>query len=368
MITTATEQLHGSEILTNSCLNCFKSCRRKFYFAYEKGWRPICEIETLRFGEIIHFGIDAMAKYLTLAEIETEVRSRYEFSESELKTLPDANNAITKLRYECETAICLLKGYWSAWWESTVQIIQSESVFNLPIINPETGGTSRTFEQGGKRDRLAKLPDGRLALVETKTTSENIEPGSDYRNVLGLNSQICMYFEAYQAEGIDVETTLYDVIKKPSIRPSLVALTDEAGLKIVLDTDGNRVCKKDGEPRQTADTEKGYVLQTREMTPQEWSAKLTADIASRPEFYFQRFEVPLLQTDREQFRTELWEISQDLLACRNKGRWYRNTSSCRQWNRLCSYYPLCSGQLSSDNGVPTGFRVADILHEELVEE
>jgi hypothetical protein len=201
--------------------------------------------------------------------------------------------------------------------------------------------------------------------METKTTSEDITVGSDYRNVLAINQQISMYVLACLADGINVETTIYDCIRKPTIKPCAVPLLDDAGLKIVLDETGERVFKSNGEPRQTADTAKGYTLQTRDMPPEEWAAKLEQDINERPEFYYQRFEVPRLESDLAEFKAELWDIAQDIHHCRKHNLYYRNTSNCRVFNSLCPYYRICSGELSVENGVPAGFRQAETVHEEL---
>lgn len=368
-MTTATEVVNGSELLTNSSLSCFKACRRMYFYAYEKGWKPQRDIEVLRLGQAIHYGVDALAKGWSIDHITQNLEDQYDDCITEAQTsLQEPSELAIALKYECQTVKALIEGYARAWAFSSIQILESEKVFRLPITNPETKGVSRTFEQGGRRDRLIKLPDGRIALGETKTTSEDISAGSDYRNVLTLNAQVAMYYNAVQAEGIDVQTTLYDCIRKPSIRPNGVAMTDENGLKIVLDANGQRVFKKDGQPRQTGSTDDGYVLQSRPMTPDEWYIKLVDDISARPEFYYTRFEVPLLETDIEQFKSELWDTAQDIMTCRNKSRWYRNTNSCRRFNRLCSYYGLCSGQIDASNGVPAGFRQSENAHEELSEE
>ena len=121
-----------------------------------------------------------------------------------------------------------------------------------------------------------------------------------------------------------------------------------------------------GKPRQTADTEKGYVLQTRSMTADEWREKLSADIAERPEYYFQRFEVPRLDSDIEEFKEELYMCAKDILECRRTKRWYRNTANCMAYSSVCPYYPLCAKERDMSNGCPEGYRVAESLHEELV--
>jgi hypothetical protein len=270
--------------------------------------------------------------------------------------------ALNKLEYERTTCSTLVENYAKVWASSEIKILESETVFELPIINPRTGRESKTLRQSGKRDRLGKLPDGRIALMETKTVSDDISPGSDYRNVLSINQQISMYFLARRHDGIEVETVIYDCIRKPTIRPSQQAVLDEEGLKIVTDENGERVYNKNGSPRQSAGN--GYTMQTRDMQPHEWQEKLQADIDSRPEFYFQRFEVPRLESDIQEFQAELWDIAKDIHLCRKNNLYYRNTSACRNYNSLCPYYGFCSGELIIDP-LPEGYRRADKVHEEL---
>lgn len=348
--------------LTNSSMTTFKSCRRKYYYCYEKLIRPAITKKPLRFGSAFHEGLDVMAKGGSLEEAQEQVRIMYD------TVIGNVFDPATEyeLNIECVTVNTLLAGYLDAWRESQIEIIESEKSFFLPIVNPETKHPSRNFTQAGKRDRLAKLPDGRIALMETKTVGEDIQPGSDYRNVLSINQQVSMYVMAALTEGIEVETTIYDCIRKSTIRPCAVPLTDVEGIKIVLDITGERVFNANGKPRQTSDTDKGYVLQTRDMTCDEWQQKLSADIASRPEYYFQRFEVPRLDADLVEFCHELWDISQDVNNCRRNNLWYRNTGNCRNYNSVCPYYGFCSGELSVEN-LPETFRIAETAHEELEE-
>lgn len=301
--------------LTNSSISTFQACRRKFYYSYELGLRPIAEKKSLRIGSMVHEGLDMFAKGLTPEQVRDVITSTYE-GKSEYSD---------ELNLEAVTVCCLLDGYHKAWSESKIEIIESESKFELPIIN-NNGNPMTGFRQAGKCDRICKLPDGRLALMETKTVGEDISAGSDYRNVLAINNQISMYINAVRARGIDVETCLYDCLRKPTIRP---------------------------------------VLKNQPMSPEQWREKLSTDIAERPEYYYQRFEVPRIESDLEEFKAELYQVSKDILECRRTNHWYKNTSNCRIWSSLCPYYRICSGELSIENGCPDGFRIAEQVHEEL---
>jgi len=370
MSTSETEHqaIAGSDRLTNSSMGTFRACRLKFYWAYVMGWRPGTVARPLRFGSALHIGLDTLAKGMGIEAACEAIRDSYAEETARItEHASDVKGIEYEMSLEAVTVQRLVRGYEVAWRASPVEIIESEGAFDLPIVNPETGRQARIFRQAGRRDRICKLPDSRIALMETKTASEDIGPDSDYRRVLRLNQQISMYIIAAREEGIKVETVLYDVIRKPGIRPTDVPILDKDKLKVVVDQSGERVKGKNKKWRQTADKARGYTLLTAPMTPQQWNARLADDMVRRPEYYFDRFEVARLDSDLDEFRGELWDMAQDIHHCHKSGRWYRNTSACRNFNRLCPYYPLCAGETDTHNGVPAGFRQVENVHEELAE-
>ncbi len=54
----------GKDVLTNSCIRCFQTCRRKFYYRYELGLKKVDEEERepLFFGHVIHAALEAWWK------------------------------------------------------------------------------------------------------------------------------------------------------------------------------------------------------------------------------------------------------------------------------------------------------------------
>jgi citrate lyase gamma subunit len=254
----------------------------------------------------------------------------------------------------------LLSGYDWRWGASKLKVIATEQSFRLPLRNPATGKPSQLFELAGVIDGIVRMEDSRLAVMEHKTASEDLALGSDYWLRLQNDLQISIYVHAARELGHDVSTVFYDVIRKPSIKPTRVPLLDRTGLKIVLNADGQRVLKKDGMPRQTGDTAKSYVLQSRPMTPDEWSQRIIDDIAKRPDFYYARVEIPRLDQEIEECRAELWTLRE---AQRNN-RWYRTVT--RDTCGFCSYFGLCSSKTDLSSGVaPEGFEFVSNVHPEL---
>ena len=242
--------------------------------------------------------------------------------------------------------------------------MDTERAFRIPLVNPATKALAKYYDLAGKIDGIVRLEDGRLAVKETKTVSEDIGPDSPLWRRLRIDHQISLYIHVARQLGYQVDTVLYDVVRKPTIAPENVPILDANGSKIVLDAAGNRVCNTTGNKswRQTSDKEKGYVLQTRPMTPTEWGEKLSANIASRPDFYFQRVEVPRLDQDVNEYQEELWQIQQTLRECQRTGKWFRTVSkNCD----FCAYVQPCTMGVDVSTAAPAGFEFVSNVHPEL---
>jgi len=346
------------ELLTHSRMSAFKECRRKHWYSYELGLRRIDDARALRMGSAMHDGIDALGNNLGVEVACERIDTRY-------ANCPDAFDGY-RWAIEHETMRRLVCAYDWRWGESPIENVCVERAFSLPLINPATGRQTPSFDLGGKIDGVVRLEDGRLAVKETKTVSEDIGPDSPLWRRLRMDQQITLYLHAARELGFPVETVLYDVIRKPTIDATPVPLTDEDGKKIVLDAHGERIRNTTGkkEWRQTADVEKGYVLQTRSMSPDEWGEKLTADIVSRPDYYFARVEIARLDADIEEFKAELWDVQLSVRDAQKNGRHYRtvNRNSCG----FCTYFDLCcTGQEINPAYPPAGFTILTDPHPEL---
>ena len=99
-------------------------------------------------------------------------------------------------------------------------------------------------------------------------------------------------------------TCLYDVIRKPTIRP-YKATPEE-----------NRKYKKDGTL---------YAGQhEHDENPHEWEARLMADISERPDYYFQRVEVVRSESDLSDYLFDMWAVGREIADAERIGRWSRN--------------------------------------------
>lgn len=266
----------------------------------------------------------------------------------------DADKTVASLAlddpYDQIMALTLMDAYIDM--SAPLEFESVEQEFQIPLINPETGAPSRTWELAGKIDGLTTD-----SVIEHKTTSEDISPDSEYWARLRVDPQISLYALASGRNKV-----LYNVIRKPAIRPRQVPLTDADGIKIVRDdVTGERVQNKNGTWKQSATD--GCTLHTRPETPEEFGSRLADDIRQRPDFYFARREIPILDDHMEEFKREVWQQAKLIRECQLSGYWFRNVSRVTCSN--CQYANLCLQSIKVESGtVPSGY-VKTEPHEEL---
>jgi len=317
---------------------------------YVLGVRPASSTVAQGVGSAVHNAIDARFKGADIDEV--------------CRTAQGVQHNGEDLEYDRWTAYTLAHQYCWRWGHLREtnptdmmfdRCLASEIAFELPIPGV------RGLRVAGKIDRIVQLTDGRIVIAETKTCSEDIEPGSLYWQVAEIDTQETLYVWAARKMGYNVNSVIRDVIRKPTIRPKQIPHLDGDGLKIVLDASGQRVYLKNGKPRQSAedDTQK---LQARIETPQEFAARLHQDTVDRPDFYYQRRELPRMDSEVAELENDLRGVANAIRDAGKYGRHYRSTSACRSYGG-CEYLSVC--KTFSENDTPAGFvRVTDI-HPEL---
>jgi len=276
-------------MLTSSAIKTYMDCPRKYEWAYVYNIRPIRQSDALRFGSLFHDVFELLDNGIAWKDICK-------------RTL---NRAATKV--EAQQVLRLTAEHHWHHGDDGYTVEETEGVFRTTI-----GG----YECGGKRDRIVRLPDGRRALQEYKTSSEDISPGSLYWRRLRMDIQVSIYFLSS-----GVETIIYDVTRKPTIR------------------------------------------QWRKETVQEYGQRLTDDIRIRPEYYFRRQEVARSQADID--------AAVEDVACVGRlielEQFPRNTASCTRYGE-CPYFTACSVNARPADGVPVGFERLETAHPELADE
>lgn len=308
--------------LTNSMRNKFASCHRAFKFCYEDLKRPIKTSDALNFGTAMHQLLEC---YWLNAEAE----------------FPNVDDEYTAM-----TLKALFEGYRNRWEEydrNTYETICTERSFKAPLMNPETGGISKTFHLAGKIDALAKeKATGKVVIVEHKTTGQDIGPGSDYWRKLPIDGQVSGYYVGAEAIDYPASKCLYDVIRKPTIKP--MKATPEDKRKYNKDGSLSKACRENDE------------------TPDEWYGRLSADIASRPDYYYARIEISRSDNDLLEYLFDMWAVSREIADAQRMNRWSRNPQACSVFG-TCEYFGVCTGEQDIDD--VTLFRTAERANEEL---
>ena len=340
--------------LTASRLACMRRCPRQHSYQYEMRLSRVTIAPALRMGSAFHKGLELRNEGKSLGEAAAAVDEQY---------YSDAAQVAGR-EVEAATIAALLSGYYWRYENDDFAYEAGEMEWEMPLRNPETGASSRTFVLAGKIDAMVLLADGRQAVMEYKTAGEDISTDSEYWQRLTIDPQIGLYVLAARHLRYDVQVVEYDVTRKPGIAPKTVPVLDADKAKIVLGPDGERVFNKDGSPKQSADRKKEQVLQTRIETAEEFGERLLDDIGTRPDFYFQRRELPQLEDQLAELQFELWAQGQELMARQRLGRWTRNPgfSTCGR----CEYREICWQSVQVDaERPPSGFRVREEVHPEL---
>ena len=301
-------------LLTASRLRDARSCQRLHKFKYVDGYRPAEEAETLYFGKLVHVGLE---EWWACPNPDQRLDA----------ALAAMQAAGPSDEFDAARARAMLVGYDSRWHDQELKVVGVEVEFKTELRNPETGAASRTWALAGKIDAIAELPDGRVVLVEHKTSSEDLSPGGSYWARLKLDGQISMYYEGARSLGLDVQGCIYDVLGKPAQRP----------LKV------NQKRKVDE-------------------TPDEFYARVAEAIAVAPAEYYRRGEVVRLEDEMREAMADVWQIGRMLHENEARGFFPRYVESCFKYGRACPFLPVCVGEASLDS---YHYRKAGDVHPEL---
>ena len=310
-------------IITNSAAKTFRRCAREYQNSYVERVRSVRVSDALRFGTLIHLALEAWWKTANL--------------ERALAALDVESDP-----YERAKAEALIIGYDMRWCDEQYDVLAVECEFTAPLINPDTGRASTAWSRGGKIDAIARR-NGLDVVIEHKTTSEDIGLGSDYWKRLTLDTQISGYLVGARALGYEPQGVVYDVIRKPALRP-LMATPVEAQKR-----------KADGSL---------YANQREESEmPTQYRNRILADIGERPSWYYQRCEIVRLAIDEHEAAVDLWQLAGQIRESTRRGVFPRNPDACVRYGRTCDYFGVCTRTESLDD--ESKFRRADTAHEEL---
>jgi PD-(D/E)XK nuclease superfamily len=173
-----------------------------------------------------------------------------------------------------------------------------------------------------------------LYVMEHKTSSEDIGPGSIYWRKLTLDSQVSNYLVGARALGHEPVGVIYDVLRKPALEP-MMATPVEA--------------RKYTKPTKTEPSRLYASQRESDEAPLDYRDRLLEDIAARPDHYYQRGVVVRLEEEEREAAHDTWQTAVAIRDARASGVWPRNVDSCQQYHRMCEYWPVCSGETTLDD-------------------
>jgi len=147
-----------------------------------------------------------------------------------------------------------------------------------------------------------------IAIIEHKSTSEDIGPGSVYWRRLTLDPQVSLYLQAAVELGFVVDRVLYDVLRKPAPRPSAKGESPETYQQRCLDA-----------------------------------------IVADPDRYYQRGTIVRLETDAREAAVDVWQTAGAIREARRLNVWPKNPDACMPWGRMCEFLGVCCQEQSLDD-------------------
>jgi hypothetical protein len=192
-------------------------------------------------------------------------------------------------------------------------------------------------------------PSGKFLVMEHKTSSEEIGLGSTYWRRLMIDPQISLYISAVRAMGYDVVGVLYDILRKPDLRP--FKATPVELRKYTKPTAKDPVSRLYSNQRE------------RDETPEEYFDRCMAAIVEAPDKYYQRGVVTRLGNEIDEASRDVWQTATAMRDAKRLRIYPRNPDACVQWSRECDYLSVCCGEASIDD--PLLFRVEPKKHSEL---
>jgi RecB family exonuclease len=328
------QALHPTEaadktLLTYSALNTFRNCPRKYKNRYVDNLRPRERPEALSFGSVVHTAIEL---WYRSQDIESRLRDVLAYIDDAFETrVVDAN-----LMVQWHLATAMIRGYAERYTTEDFEVIEVEKEFVGEIRNPDTGRQSQTFRIAGKVDGIVRCHDG-LYLLEHKTAS-NVD--ANYLDKLWTDTQIALYCHYLRELGYPIVGVIYNVLLKSRLKQGKGETQDEYEAR---------------KAELAAKNKSGKSTAKRQMpeTDEEYQARLT-EWYSRPEAFHREF-IYLSEDRLAMLQDEVWEITQQYLNARRRGKWLLNTSNCFSYQRPCEYLAYCQSGFNPN--------VADNLYE-----
>ena len=264
--------------LSYSGASTFRSCRKKYYWRYIKGFYPVIPSLALSLGKILHEGFDAFYKGAGDREVYKLIETAFDKEMSKQEVTDQENILINKY-----TAL----GMWANYPHkdlSEYTEVHSEEAFEIPLCDGVV---------------FVGKVDGRILQYSNYWVRELKTTGLSKRQFEGrakVSNQGTGYVYGLKQKGYDIKGIMYEYIKKQILRKGMTESVDMYGRRII------------------------------------------ADYRNRPKFYYHRHLSYRTPIDMDNFKEDMTGVAKDILNCLS---YYRNTDSCWNFNSECPYAKIC---------------------------
>jgi len=308
------------QVLTYSALNCFRNCPRKYHLRYVEHLRRPEKPEAQAFGSMVH---GALELWHSLAPEAERILPLLEFID---RSYPNREGDPQE-KAAWHLARAMMLGYARRYPHEEFEVVALEKEFEGEIRNPDTGRPSQTFTMAGKVDGIVRVGD-ELYLLEHKTAATLT---SDYLDRLWTDTQIALYCHYLRELGFPIVGVIYNILLKARLQQragETQAEFEERRAALAAKNKSGRSTAK----RQEPETDEEFQARL-----YEWYGQLGA--LHREKIYLSQDRLAMLQD-------EVWEVTQQYLDARGRGKWLMNTSNCFSFQRPCEYLPYCQSGFS----------------------
>ena len=322
-------EANDKTVLTYSALNTFRNCPRKYKNRYLDNLRPRERAEALSFGSVVHTAIEL---WYRSSDADSRLRDVLAYIDDAFENrVVDSNQMV-----QWHLATAMIRGYAERYATEEFEIVEVEKEFVGEIRNPDTGRQSQTFRIAGKVDGIVRCHDG-LYLLEHKTAST---VDASYLDKLWTDTQIALYCYYLRELGYPIVGVIYNVLLKSRLKQGKGETQEEYEVR---------------HAELAAKNKSGKSTAKRQMpeTDDEFQSRMT-EWYSRPDAFHREF-IYLSEDRLAMLQDEVWEITQQYLDARRRGKWLLNTSNCFSYQRPCEYLAYCQSGFNPN--------VADNLYE-----
>lgn len=352
-------------ILRSSSIADWKACPQK----YRLRWRQ-------------HFQVDRDPAVARIGSYWGELHEHYGDARAAGQSHDDAVESVMEFLEQRYSAVPDFIDYEPAWWrerevlqraflcyhaifeEDPVEILASELKFQLPMYDDR--GQAYPEDEvilEGHIDHIVAW-NGRICVLERKSTGDDLSPTSKYWRRLRKDTQVSMYAMALRELARRGElpeavmshpdyrpgqfgNTLYDVWRRPQIKPKALTLRDSATLldrgeycneRFDVRREGGQILV-DGSPVEYETKPRGVAIyESIEM----FGARLACDFVTDADRYFARQEVVRTTRDLEVFARQLPAIYAAMQFAITNDSWYENERQC-DGIPPCPFRDICYG-------------------------